>query len=268
MIQYKQGKRVTFKVGNKEYYYKVCANHLSSNSGDNSSIFTVLNLTGESSTDSKIKFVSDAIGYKAGGGACPTYKSHDYMAASRLIDALQWECDKHNSAPRSVEDCVAGDYLVSLSRNSDASRHENEVIKVGKRYGRDICYYSKSSKNYGLDINPHQKTGCSTQKYKELAYASESQILASIYADEYLLIKGDNPTKFSTNGESKDYQERRVPVQGQQERRTGNVAVSNRSGHSAVGSRQVGYETSYIRIEKETCTTKIGGSSAALTNRS
>jgi hypothetical protein len=85
MKTYKEDDEVIFHI-NGTIEYKVERDYLHHRHGVNSVIFQQLDI------DDSSTFCSNAYGYKAGEGYCPTYKSGDYAAASRLIEALHVKC--------------------------------------------------------------------------------------------------------------------------------------------------------------------------------
>ena len=86
MKTYKEDDEVIFHI-NGPIEHKVERDYLRHRHGVNSIIFQQLDI------DDSSTFCSNAYGYKAGEGYCPTYKSGDYAAASRLIEALHVKCN-------------------------------------------------------------------------------------------------------------------------------------------------------------------------------
>lgn len=88
---YKHGDTVRFVINDETLTYKVQSNHLSHVDGNNSKIFTLLDIA------DRREFCTKAYGYNDHDGGFPEYKSEDYDAANRVINALFDLCEAKNS---------------------------------------------------------------------------------------------------------------------------------------------------------------------------
>ena len=87
MEQLKEGQEVVFTIKDKNYIYKVYKSYLQAEKGFNDQIFSDLKLD-------KIKLANSAYGYDSDGGDWPESKSRDFVALTRLVEALFPYCDK------------------------------------------------------------------------------------------------------------------------------------------------------------------------------
>lgn len=88
---YKHGDTVRFVINDETLTYKVYHNHLSHVNGTNSSIFTLLDIA------DKREFCTNIYGYNDDDGGFPEYKSEDYDAANKVINALFDLCEAKSS---------------------------------------------------------------------------------------------------------------------------------------------------------------------------
>ena len=88
MEQLKNGQRIVFTIKDKNYRYEVCTNYLQKlGGGYNDEIFSDLKLD-------KIKLANSAYGYDSDGGDWPSSKFKDFVALTRLVEALFPYCDE------------------------------------------------------------------------------------------------------------------------------------------------------------------------------
>ena len=88
MEQLKKGQEVIFTIKDKNYIYIVYSQYLCiKNSDYNDQIFKDLKLD-------KFKFCSDYYGYESGRGDWPESKDGDYLALTKVVEALFPYCDK------------------------------------------------------------------------------------------------------------------------------------------------------------------------------
>lgn len=88
---YKHGDTVRFVINDETLTYKVQSNHLSNVDGNNSTIFTLLDIA-----DSR-EFCTNIYGYTDNNGGFPEYISGDYIAANKVIIALFDLCEAKSS---------------------------------------------------------------------------------------------------------------------------------------------------------------------------
>jgi hypothetical protein len=94
LVKYKADSKVIFKLGSEEYRHTVNSSYLTCNShaARNDAIFQALNMNAH-------MLAKKAYGYapvRGGKNEWPEYKSNDFAAASRLIDAVHHECEMRN----------------------------------------------------------------------------------------------------------------------------------------------------------------------------
>lgn len=88
---YKHGDTVRFVVNNQTLTYKVQSNHLSNVDGNNSTIFTLLDIA------DRREFCTNIYGYNDYDGGFPEYVSGDYVSANKVISALFDLCEAKSS---------------------------------------------------------------------------------------------------------------------------------------------------------------------------
>ena len=122
MEQLKNGQRIVFTIKDKNYRYEVCTNYLQKlGGGYNDEIFSDLKLD-------KIKLANSAYGYDSDGGDWPSSKFKDFVALTRLVEALFPYCD---------EVTVNGNIVYSKSENT-VSKEPESSISSSKSKSSDI----------------------------------------------------------------------------------------------------------------------------------
>lgn len=88
MEQLKNGQKIIFTIKDKNYIYTVFSQYLSNRGSDyNDQIFKDLKLD-------KYKFCSNYYDYEPGNGDWPESKNRDYIALTKVVEALFPYCDK------------------------------------------------------------------------------------------------------------------------------------------------------------------------------
>ena len=112
MEQLKMGQEIIFTIKDKNYIYIVYPKHLSiKNLEYNDQIFKDLKLD-------KYKFFSNCYGYEPGVGSWPESKDRDYLALTRVVEALFPYCD---------EVIVDGNIVYSKSKNTIFKKSESSI---------------------------------------------------------------------------------------------------------------------------------------------
>jgi hypothetical protein len=84
--------RITFKVRDQSFEYRVFPTHLSNVEESNHAIFDALGM----SDNEKMRFCDEAYGYEAEYGSFPECKADDYEALTEVVKALYDKCNKIN----------------------------------------------------------------------------------------------------------------------------------------------------------------------------
>ena len=112
MKQLKNGQEVIFTIKDKNYIYTVYSQYLCIRNSDyNDQIFKDLKLD-------KFKFCSDYYGYESGRGDWPESKNEDYIALTKVVEALFPYCDKV---------IVDGDIVYSKSEDTIFKKSESSI---------------------------------------------------------------------------------------------------------------------------------------------
>ena len=112
MEQLKEGQEIIFTIKDKNYIYIVYSQYLCiKNSDYNYQIFKDLKLD-------KFKFCSDYYGYEPGRGDWPESKNGDYIALTKVVEALFPYCDKVT---------VDGDIVYSKSEKTIFKESESSI---------------------------------------------------------------------------------------------------------------------------------------------
>lgn len=112
MKQLNSGDKIIFTIKDRNYIYTVYSQHLDIKGSDyNDQIFKDLKLD-------KFKFCYDYYGYEPGKGDWPESKNRDYIALTRVVEALFPYCD---------EVTINGDIVYSKSEKTIFKESESSI---------------------------------------------------------------------------------------------------------------------------------------------
>ena len=122
MKQLNSGDKIIFTIKNKNYIYTVYPQYLCiKSSGYNDQIFKDLKLD-------KFKFCYDYYGYEPDKGDWPESKNEDYIALTRVVEALFPYCDEVTINNKIVYSLSKKDLFIKSESSISSSKSESSDI--------------------------------------------------------------------------------------------------------------------------------------------